>query len=101
MKKNFKYVNKNGGIFYYKANGEMATDGWRTLTEDGKKNVYYFCSAGNAYKGWRKVNGIYYYFYPDGNPYPGARAQNVTLIIGKMKCTFNGKGICVKRTPIK
>ena len=101
MRKNLKYVYKNGAIYYYKYNGEMATDGWRVLTENGKKHVYYFCRTGNAFKSWHKIGGNEFFFYTNDYPNPGVRAENVTLTIGNMKCKFNEKGICVKKTPIK
>lgn len=101
MKKNLKYVYKNGAIFFYKYNGEMATDGWRAITENGKRHVYYFCRTGNAFKSWHKIGGNEFFFYTNNYRNPGVRAENVTLTIGNMKCKFNEKGICVKKTPIK
>ncbi|MBP3901845.1 MAG: hypothetical protein J6D53_10420 [Blautia sp.] len=101
MKKNLKYVYKSGAIYYYAYDGVMATNGWRALTENGKKNVYYFCRNGNAYKSWHKIGGNEFFFYTDDYPNPGVRAENVILTIGNMKCKFNEKGICVKKIPIK
>ena len=101
MKTNLKIVAANGQTYYFTETGVMAIDGWHRLTENGKKNTYYFGTNGMAYKGWHTIDGNDYFFYTDDYPIPGVRAENVTLAIGNRYYRFDENGVCVNTAPIK
>ncbi len=42
MEKNYKYVAANGSIYYFGSKGYRAKNKFITLTENGRKNTYYF-----------------------------------------------------------
>ena len=50
MEKNYKYVAANGSIYYFGSKGYRAKNKFITLTENGRKNTYYFGKNGKAYK---------------------------------------------------
>lgn len=51
MEKNYKYVAANGSIYYFGSKGYRAKNKFITLTENGRKNTYYFGKNGKAYNG--------------------------------------------------
>ena len=51
----------SGKIYYFDADGRMAT-GWQyLLAKSGKYNWYYFNSSGAQLFGWQKISGKWYY----------------------------------------
>ena len=55
MEKNYKYVAANGSIYYFGSKGYRAKNKFITLTENSRKNTYYFGKNGKAYKGWYTI----------------------------------------------
>jgi len=98
MEKNYKYVAANGSIYYFGSKGYRAKNKFITLTENGRKNTYYFGKNGKAYKGWYTIKGKKYYFYRGTGAGAGVRAQNVSLTSADgLVSVFNKNGVCTKQ----
>ena len=98
MLKNYKYVTPAGTIYYFDSKGVRVKSKFVTISENGKKNTYYFGSNGKAYKGWHKIKGKKYYFYRGTGAKAGIRAQSVRLTSSSgVVSVFNKYGVCKKQ----
>ena len=98
MEKNYKYVAANGSIYYFGSKGYRAKNKFITLTENGRKNTYYFGKNGKAYQGWYTIKGKKYYFYRGTGAGAGVRAQNLSLTSADgLVSVFNKNGVCTKQ----
>lgn len=102
MQKNYKYVTPGGAIYYFDSKGVRVKRKFLTITENGKKNTYYFGANGKAYKGWHTINGKKYYFYRGTGAKAGVRAQSVRLTSSDgVVSVFNKNGVCKKQYKAK
>lgn len=98
MYKSRKVIAKDGNIYYAGSNGWCCNFGFKTITEDGKKNTYYFGKNAKAYKGWHTINGKKYYFYKGNTQGSAVMARNITLTSGSgVVSVFNKNGVCIKQ----
>ena len=94
MAKNFKHVTAKGVVYYFDSKGVRVKNTFVTISENGKKNVYYFGRTGKAYKGWHTIKGKKYYFYSGSC----VRARSVSLTDSKgITSVFNKYGVCTKQ----
>lgn len=98
MQKNYKYVTESGDIYYFGSKGYRIKYKFVTITENGRKNTYYFGKNAKAYKGWYTIKGKKYYFYRGTGTGAGVRAQSVTLTSGDgVVSVFNKYGVCTRQ----
>ena len=94
----------NGNYVYFKNTGKKGVKGrllvkWQTI--NGKR--YYFKKSGsNGSKtkkltGWQVISKKTYYFNTSKSKTGGYAYVNGTFTIGKEKCTFDKKGVLIKR----
>ncbi|MBR2527711.1 MAG: hypothetical protein IKE58_04490 [Blautia sp.] len=83
-------------IYYASASGALATSRFVILTENGRKNIYYFGEDGKAVTGFQKINDKTYCFYPSGARL-GVMLRNITISIGGYQCSFNSVGELISR----
>ncbi|WP_034442309.1 hypothetical protein [Butyrivibrio sp. AE2032] len=93
------YEQDTGKNYYFDGNGHYLKNSWlywsnEAMTNTYEPEYYYFGSDGNAYKGWKQMNGKWHYF--DLEQYENRRlVTERTEKDGKWVCSsycFNDKG---------
>lgn len=98
MYKNRKIISSAGNIYYLGSDGARYCSGFATITENGRKNTYFFAKNGRAYKGWHTINGKKYYFYKGNTQGSGVRAENITLTSSTgVVSVFDSNGVCIRQ----
>lgn len=98
MYKSRRILTKAGNIYYVGSDGARYSNGFYTVTENGRKYTYYFAKNGRAYKGWHTIKGKRYFFYRGTGKLAGVRVENKSLSDKKgLVSVFNKNGVCTKQ----
>ena len=95
---NQKIVSSAGNIYYFDKNGARTDSKFLTITENGKKNTYYFGKNGIAYKGWKTISKKKHFFFSNGVM---AKDRKITNPSKTKTYVFNSNGVLTKTIVVK